>query len=121
MEFETGTADFTNPISGSGPRTQVVPIIFPTAVQTAAVGITGYTVAFGDNDDHHVGLMDVQVGGEINDNVVILTATPGLRDWSGNWDDTYFGNIEFAVIAELAPVPPRADLIVSGVETNQAV
>jgi hypothetical protein len=121
VEFKTGTADFSNPISGSGPRTQVVPIIFPTAVQTAAVGLTGYTVAYGDNNDHHVGLMDVQIDGAINDNVVTVTATLGLRDWSGNWDDTYFGNIEFAVLAELAPVPPRPDLIISGLETNQSV
>ena len=66
-------------------------------------------------------MIDVQVSGEVNDNVVVVTATLGLRDWSGNWDDTYFGNIEFAVLADLAPVPPRADLIVSGMETNQAV
>lgn len=121
MELQTGSADFSNPISGSGPRTQVVPVIFPTAVQSAAVGLTGYTVAYGNNDDHHVGMINVEVDSTINDNLVTVTATLGLRDWSGNWDDTYFGSIEFAVLAQLSPVPPRADLIVSEVETNQAV
>jgi hypothetical protein len=121
VELRTGIADFSNPISGSGPRVATVPVIFPTAVQTAAVGMTGYTVAYGDNDDHHVGLIDVQLDAAINDNVVVVTATLGLRDWSGNWDDTYYGSIEFAVLADLAAVPPRPDLIVTEVETNQSV
>lgn len=59
MEIKTATAGFDNPISGRGPRTQVVPVIFPTAVQRAAVGLTGYTVAYSNND--HIGLIDVQV------------------------------------------------------------
>jgi hypothetical protein len=121
VEIKTATADFSNPISGSGPRTQIVPVIFPTAVQNAAVGLTGYTVAYGNNDDHHVGLINVAVDSAISSNVVLVTATLGLRDWSGNWDDTYFGSVEFAVLAELAAVPPRPDLIVSELETNQSV
>ncbi|MDR3508064.1 MAG: hypothetical protein P4L64_09225 [Caulobacteraceae bacterium] len=121
MELKTGSADFGNPISGYGPRTQVVPIIFPTALQSAAVGITGYTVGYGDGDDHHVGRVDVEISAVINDNVVLVTAALGLRDWSGDWDDTYYGSIDFAVLADLAPVPPRPDLIVAEVETNQSV
>jgi hypothetical protein len=121
MEIKLSTADFSSPVSGSGPRTLSVPVIFPTAVQRAAVGITGYTVEYGNNDDHHVGRIDVEVGCSINDNVVLVDAVLGLRDWSGDWDDPYMGKIDFAVVAELAPVPPRPDLIVSDVEMNQAV
>jgi len=121
MEIKTGIADYSSPLSGSGPRTQDTPVIFPTAVSDAAVGITGYTVAYGNNDDHHVGLIDVQVSLTINDNVVIVHSEFGLRDWSGNWDDAYYGSIEFVVLADLAPVPPRSDLIVAAIETNQAV
>jgi hypothetical protein len=122
MEIKTGIADYSSPISGSVPRSQDTPVVFPTAVSDAAVGITGYTVAFDQGGgDHNVGLIDVQVSFTINDNVVIVHSELGLRDWSGNWDDAYYGSIEFTVLADLAPVPPRADLIVAGVETNQSV
>jgi hypothetical protein len=121
LEIKYGVADYSSPISGSGPRPLDTPILFPTAVTAAAVGITGYTVAFGDNNDHNVGLIDVQVSATINDNLVVVHSELGLRDWSGDWDDTYYGSIEFVVLADLAASPPRPDLIVAGVETNQAV
>jgi hypothetical protein len=121
MEIKTGVVDYSSPISGSGPRAQDTAVVFPSALASAAVGITGYTVAYGNNNDHHVGLIDVQVSPTINDNVVIVHSQLGLRDWSGNWDDPYYGSIEFVVLADLSPVPPRADLIVAALETNQAV
>ena len=37
----------------------------------------------------------------VNANSVTVDVTYGVRDWSGNWDDDYTGDIEFAVIAEL--------------------
>jgi hypothetical protein len=120
MEIKLGMADFSNPISGSGPRMQVSPVIFPTAVQQAAVGLTGYTVTYSDGD-HHICQMDVEVNCTINDNVVIVNSVLGLRDQDTNFDDPYAGSVEFAVLADLAPVPPRPDLIVSDVELNQAV
>jgi hypothetical protein len=120
MEIKSGIADYSSPISGSGPRTQVTPVIFPTAVQTAVAGISGYSVSYADGD-HHVGLIDIELSCTINDNVVLVNSTLGLRDWSGNWDDLYAGTIEFTVLADVAPVPPRPDLIVAGVETNQSV
>src|SRR5262249_8816641 len=52
-----------------------------------------------------------------------VTGHFGLRDWSGDWDDNYDGSISFVVLAELAAVtapPPRGDLIITGVELNQA-
>ena len=59
----------------------------------------------------------------IAQNTVTVDGTFGLRDWSGNWDDAYDGNIDFVVVAELQPVtapPPRADLTITGMEANQA-
>jgi hypothetical protein len=121
MEFRTGSADFSQPLSGSGPRTQQTTIVFGRSVNRAAAGITAYTVGFGNNDDHNVGLIDVSISTEINSNVVIVTSTLGLRDWSGDWDDAYYGNIQFAVVAELDTVAPRPDVTITGVEMNQAV
>ncbi len=124
MEIRTASADFSAPISGSGPRTASQAVIFPRAVKQAAVGLLGYSVAYGNNDDHHVGLIDIKVDPVINDNVVTVNATLGLRDWSGNWDDDYLGTVEFAVLADLVAItepPPRGDVIITGIESNQAV
>src|SRR5262249_11553034 len=57
-------------------------------------------------------------------NTVTVTATLGLRDWSGNWDDNYQGRVDFVVLVDLAPItasPPRGDLQITGMEVNQAV
>jgi hypothetical protein len=124
MEIQTGSVDFSSPLSGSGPRTGQQTVIFSRNVTSAAVGITGYFVGYAPTDDHHVGQIQIKVEPTINANVVIVTATLGLRDWSGNWDDPYQGSIDFAVVADLEPVtgpPPRGDLLITGMEFNQAV
>ena len=78
---------------------------------------------FSNGDDHHVGRFEVMLETSILDNTVTVDGSFGLRDWSGNWDDQYDGNIDFVVVAELqsatAP-PPRSDLIITGMEFNQA-
>jgi hypothetical protein len=124
MEFRTGSIDFSSPLRGSGPRTGSQTIVFPRNVTTATAGLTGYTIEFSPSDDHHVGRMQVQIDATINANTVTVNATLGLRDWSGNWDDNYDGNIEFVVVADLASVtapPPRGDLQIVDMEQNQAV
>lgn len=124
MEIRTATADFSSPVSGSGPRTASQTLVFARTVNQATVGLLGYSVAFGDNDDHNVGAIQIKVDSSINSNTVTVTATLGLRDWSGDWDDEYLGTIEFAVIADLAAItetPPRGDVIVTGIESSQAV
>jgi len=40
VEIKTGTAHFSKPINGSGPGAILVSVIFPTAVQRAAIGAT---------------------------------------------------------------------------------
>lgn len=45
----------------------------------------------------------VDIGGVgVIANVVSVTATFGVRDWSNNWDDDYEGTVYFAVLAEIA-------------------
>jgi len=124
MEIRTASADFSSPIRGSGPRTASQTIIFPRDVNAATAGISGYTIEFSPPDDHHVGRMQIQLDVTVNANTVTVNATLGLRDWSGNWDDNYDGNIQIVVLADLVSVtapPPRGDLEIVGMEQNQAV
>lgn len=123
MELKASSLDFSQPLSGSGPRTASTTIIFPRAVNTAIAGLTGYLAEFSGGDDHHVGLFEVKLDTTISDNTVTVTGAFGLRDWSGNWDDEYDGSIDFVVVADLVSAtapPPRADLIVTGMEFIQA-
>jgi hypothetical protein len=116
--------------SGSGPQSAEATIPFPRAVLRAAVGITGYSATFGDEDDHQLGRLTVEVRSEIsaaNPNDVIVRGTFGLRDWSGEWDDRYSGNIQYVLLAELEAVAPplpgeaRGDLIIVDAEVTQAI
>lgn len=87
--------------SGSGPRSASANITMPVAVTQAAAILTGFTVEFTPNDDHHLGQLDVQVqSGAPSGASVPVTITYGLRDWSGNWDDRYDGTIFFSVVGE---------------------
>lgn len=82
----------------------------------------GYQIGF-VGDDHHVGILQVELDTTINSNVVVVTGRLGCRDWSGHWDDEYNGSILVTVFAELeAPTapPPRGDLQIMDVEVNQA-
>jgi hypothetical protein len=90
----------------------------------AVAGLTGYFAEYSGQNDHHLGQLTVQLDTSINDNTVTVTGTFGLRDWSGNWDDPYDGNIECVVLADLqdpTQQPPRTDLLIKGAELNQAV
>jgi len=124
MEIRSGSVDFSMPLSGSGPRTATQTLVFPRPVTDATAGIVGYLAEFSGGNDHNIGQLQIRLETEILDNTVTVNATFGLRDWSGNWDDQYDGNISFVVLADLesatAP-PPRADLMIEGAELNQAV
>jgi hypothetical protein len=92
-------------------------------VLRAVAGIGGYTVAF-SGGDHNVGRIEVFLDTSVNNNTVTVSARLGLRDWSGDWDDDYDGAIEFVVVADLesaSATPPRNDVVVTGMELNQAV
>jgi hypothetical protein len=124
MEIRPLSLDFSQPVSGSGPRTTSQTVVFPREVLRAVAGLSGYFAEFSGQDDHNLGQLTVRLDSTINNNTVTVTGTFGLRDWSGNWDDQYDGNIEAVVLADLedpSQQPPRDDLLITGVEVNQAV
>jgi hypothetical protein len=91
------------PVSGSGPQISTASVTFPSAVTQATAILTGFIAEFSGGNDHHLGQLDVQVAvpaGGVNGATVSVNVTFGLRDWSGNWDDQYDGQILFSVIAE---------------------
>jgi len=123
MEFRSESLDFSQPLSGSGPRSASKTLVFPRTVKSAAAGITGYQAEYSGGNDHHVGRLEVRLDTSLTSNTVTVDGFLGVRDWSGNWDDQYDGNIDFVVVAELesaTATPPRNDLIVTGMEVNQA-
>jgi hypothetical protein len=100
MEIRNGQISF-NRFEGSGPRQTTTDIDFGRSLATAAAFLTGFNVGFSSNDDdHHLGNLDVRLDADIIGNTVRVTATFGLRDWSGDWDDKYEGQIFFAVVGE---------------------
>jgi hypothetical protein len=125
LELRTESVDFSLPLRGNGPRISSKTVVFTRPVTTAIAGLSGYTIGYSSGSgDHHLGRLEVNLDVSTNNNTVTVNVTFGLRDWSGNWDDDYEGQIEFVVVAELQSItsqPPRSDLIITGVEINQAV
>src|SRR5262249_5855166 len=118
MDIRATSLDFSQALSGSGPRTATQTLVFPRPVLSAVEALSGYGTEFSGGNDHHVGQITVQVGTTINANTVTVNGTFGLRDWSGDWDDAYDGNIDCVVLAELedpSTSPPRNDLLITGV------
>jgi hypothetical protein len=100
LQIANGSITFS-PLKGLGPRTATQDVTFPNPITTATAILTGMDVEFSHNDDHHLGNLQVGITGTLLDpQTVRVTATYGLRDWSGNWDDDYDGQVFFAVIAE---------------------
>jgi hypothetical protein len=102
MQIQNGSFPF-GPVSGSGPQVQTTTVTFTPPVSQATAILTGFIAEFSGGDDHHLGQLDIQVNippGGINGANVIVNVIFGLRDWSGNWDDRYDGQVFFAVIGE---------------------
>jgi hypothetical protein len=100
MQIATGTLAF-GPLSGSGPQVQSTTVTFGSAVTQATAVLTGFVAEFSGGDDHHLGQLDVRVAvGAISGASVVVNATFGLRDWSGEWDDAYDGQVFFSVVGE---------------------
>ncbi|MPZ53754.1 MAG: hypothetical protein GEU79_13655 [Acidimicrobiia bacterium] len=115
---------------GEGPVTASTTLSFPRRVRRVAAGIAGYTARFEDNEDHHLGRLEVEVSGRVDDDddtIVNVRGVFGLRDWSNEWDDPYSGVIDVAVLAELSPVSTpqpgdaRGDLIIVDAESSQVI
>ncbi len=101
MEIVSSSISFGR-FKGSGPRQMSTDVTMPSAVRSATALMTGFNVQFSSNDgDHHLGNLDVRlVTALLTSTNVRVTATFGLRDWSGSWDDNYEGLVFFAVVGE---------------------
>jgi len=90
-------------LSGSGPQVGTAMVNLPGAVTQAAAILTGFVAEYSGGDDHHLGQLDIQLAilpGGINGSAVAVQVTYGLRDWSGDWDDRYDGQVFFAIVGE---------------------
>lgn len=102
MQIQAGSQPF-GPVSGNGPQVATATVTLPAAATQATAILTGFVAEFSGGNDHHLGQLDVQVAvpaGGVNGTNVTVNVTFGLRDWSGNWDDQYDGQVFFTVIAE---------------------
>jgi hypothetical protein len=78
--------------SGEGPLTAEAEVVFPRDVERVTAGITGYTAVFEDEEDHHVGRLEVEVDARVDADdptKVVVSGRFGLRDWSNEFDDPY--------------------------------
>lgn len=102
MEIQNSSISF-GPFSGSGPRVSPATVTMAAPVTQATAILTGFISQFSDRNDHPLGMLDIQVSvptGGISGADVTVEVTFGLRDWSGNWDDQYDGQVFFTVIGE---------------------
>jgi len=101
MEISNSSISFGR-FEGSGPRQQTTDVTMPAPVTSATAILTGFNVQFSPKDgDHHLGNLDVRLTAALlTSTSVRVTATFGLRDWSGSWDDLYEGQIYFSVVGE---------------------
>lgn len=102
MQIQSGSVTLA-PIAGSGPQTLSETVTMGGPVTQATAILTGFLVEFSGGNDHHLGQLDIQVNvpvDGVNGAQVQVQAMIGLRDWSGNWDDQYDGQVFFTVIGE---------------------
>lgn len=115
---------------GEGPATAEAELAFPRDVLQVTAGITGYSLLFEDEDDHHVGRVELEVRADKDEDdptKVRVKGVFGLRDWSNEFDDPYSGVVDVAVLADLEAVQPpgpgeaRGDLVILGAEATQGI
>ncbi len=102
MEVRTTTFSF-NRLKGSGPRSARNEVVFTGPVTQAAAFIKGFDVGFSPRKDHHLGNLEIRADATIDSLAsqrVFVDVVYGLRDWSGNWDDNYEGEVFVTVIGE---------------------
>jgi len=102
MEVRTTSFSF-NRLEGSGPREDRQEVVFSGPVTQAAAFLKGFDVAFSDENDHELGNLEIRLTATIDSLApqrVFVDAVFGLRDWSGEWDDHYEGEILVTVIGE---------------------
>jgi hypothetical protein len=119
MEVRTGTLTFPS-ASGIGPHPATQDVLFSAPVRQAVAGLVGTGFGFSQSGgDHHLGLVNVRISTTTLNDVVTVTGTFGVRDWSGEYDDPYEGTIQFILLAELETATTPSNLTITGVEYNQ--
>ncbi len=120
MEKRTGSLTFGSS-EGSGPRTASRIFNFTSPVSKAISILTGTSFGFSEaDDDHHLGRIITRLETFIDDDVVTVEGTFGVRDWSNEWDDRYEGSMQFVLLADLDTTALPSNLSITGVELNQA-
>jgi hypothetical protein len=102
MEVRNYTFQFDS--HTGGPQQQQMRFAYTKPIEQASAVLQGYDARFVDGD-HHLGELQIQFATTIVNDApdgpeVVVTATFGLRDWSGNWDDPYAGSVQFCLITE---------------------
>jgi hypothetical protein len=82
------------------------PQIFPGPVAQACCVITGVNYGFTDGD-HDLWRTTIVLEPTVDQDVVTVMATFGLRDSSGYWDDRYDATIYFCVLADVQEPSPQ--------------
>jgi hypothetical protein len=104
LDFNKPFQDIT--IHTSGPANGLVvlvkPVMFAQPVRNAVAVITGWDVGFSNSNDHDFGRQIVAVGivGPTEGTQMQVCIAYGLRDFSGDFDDKFEGDIRFAVLGE---------------------
>jgi hypothetical protein len=119
MEVRGGSLTFDRRRGNA--RTDERTFNFNSPVNQAVAILTGTEFGFSARDDHHLGLVNVRLDTSIDDDVVTVTGTFGVRDWNGDWDDDYEGTIQFLLLAELQTGVRPSNLSITDVEFNQAI
>lgn len=119
METRSGAIVFERG-RGNGPRTAQQTFNFNQPVNQAVAILSGTNFGFSPSDDHHLGKVTARLDTAIDDDVVTVTGTFGVRDWSGNWDDNYEGSLQFLLLADLEVGAAPSNLLITGTEFNQA-
>lgn len=119
MERRTGS--LTYPRGRDGSRTANRVFNFTSPVRQAVAVLTGTDFGFSQADgDHHVGRVTTLLDVAVDDDVVTVEGTFGVRDWSGDWDDDYEGSLQFLLLADLETGTLPSNLSITGIEHNQA-
>lgn len=117
-------AVYFSPASGSGPREIVERLFLPRPVRNVVAGLSGYSVSFPDSSQGRpFGRLVVELfHSEFIGNEVALSFRFGLRDWSGTWDDTYEGLIDYVALVDLEDDGESSTAItIHELEYNQAI
>src|SRR5215470_7192368 len=120
VEQRTGSLTFPR-LDGIGPRTDTQVFNFTAPVKQAVAILTGTNFGFSREDgDHHIGRITTLLDVVVDDDVVTVQGTFGVRDWSDDWDDEYEGSLQFVLLADLETGTVPSNLSITGVEHNQA-